>query len=77
MRASQLPLFTSKNDPNDAQVASHRLLSRAGFIRKQGSGLYAYLPFGDMVHRKIEQIVREEMNRFGGVEVSLPVITPA
>ena len=77
MRASQLPLFTSKNDPNDAQVASHRLLSRAGFIRKQGSGLYAYLPFGDMVHRKIEQIVREEMNRFGGVEVTLPVITPA
>jgi len=77
MRASQLPLFTSKNDPSDAQVASHRLLSRAGYIRKQGSGLYAYLPFGDMVHRKIEQIVREEMNRFGGVEVTLPVITPA
>lgn len=77
MRASQLPLFTSKNDPSDAQVASHRLLSRAGFIRKQGSGLYIYLPFGDMVHRKIEQIVREEMNRFGGVEVTLPVITPA
>ncbi len=77
MRASQLPLFTSKNDPNDAQVASHRLLSRAGYIRKQGSGLYAYLPFGDMVHRKIEQIIREEMNRFGGVEVTLPVITPA
>ncbi|HNL08998.1 MAG TPA: proline--tRNA ligase [Turneriella sp.] len=77
MRASQLPLFTSKNDPNDAQVASHRLLARAGYIRKQGSGLYVYLPFGDMVHRKIEQIVREEMNRFGGVEVTLPVITPA
>jgi len=77
MRASQLPLFTSKNDPNDAQVASHRLLSRAGFIRKQGAGLYIYLPFGDMVHRKIEQIIREEMNRFGGVEVTLPVITPA
>lgn len=77
MRASQLPLFTSKNDPNDAQVASHRLLARAGYIRKQAAGLYAYLPFGDMVHRKIEQIVREEMNRFGGVEVTLPVITPA
>jgi prolyl-tRNA synthetase len=77
MRASQLPLFTSKNDPNDAQVASHRLLSRAGYIRKQGAGLYIYLPFGDMVHRKIEQIIREEMNRFGGVEVTLPVITPA
>ncbi|MBX3721032.1 MAG: proline--tRNA ligase [Turneriella sp.] len=77
MRASQLPLFTSKDDPKDAQVASHRLLSRAGFIRKQGSGLYVYMPFGDMVHRKIEQIVREEMNRFGGIEVTLPVITPA
>lgn len=77
MRASQLPLFTSKNDPNDAQVASHRLLSRAGYIRKQAAGLYVYLPFGDMVHRRIEQIIREEMNRFGGVEVTLPVITPA
>lgn len=77
MRASQLPLFTSKNDPSDAQVASHRLLARAGYIRKQGSGLYIYLPFGDIVHRKIVEIVREEMNRFGGVEVSLPVITPA
>lgn len=77
MRASQLPLFTSKNDPNDAQVASHRLLSRAGYIRKQAAGLYNYLPFGDMVHRKIERIIREEMNRFGGVEVTLPVITPA
>ena len=77
MRATQLPLFTSKDDPKDAQVASHRLLSRAGYIRKQGSGLYAYLPFGDMVHRKVEQIVREEMNRFGGIEVTLPVITPA
>lgn len=77
MRASQLPLFTVKNDPNDAQVASHRLLSRAGFIRKQAAGFYVYLPFGDMVHRKIEQIIREEMNRFGGVEVTLPVITAA
>jgi prolyl-tRNA synthetase len=77
MRASQIPLFTSKDDPKDAQVASHRLLSRAGYIRKQGSGLYAYLPFGDIVHRKIEQIIREEMNRFGGIEVTLPAITPA
>ncbi|MBV6492593.1 MAG: Proline--tRNA ligase [Turneriella sp.] len=77
MRASTLPLFTSKNDPADAQVASHRLLARAGYIRKQASGLYAYLPFGYIVHRKVEQIVREEMDRFGGVEVSLPVITPA
>ncbi|GAB4435897.1 MAG: proline--tRNA ligase [Turneriella sp.] len=77
MRASHLPIFTSKNDPNDAQVASHRLLTRAGYIRKQAAGLYVYLPFGDMVHRKIEQIIREEMNRFGGVEVTLPVITPA
>lgn len=77
MRASQLPLFTSKDDPSDAQVVSHRLLARAGYIRKQGSGLYIYLPFGNIVHRKIEQIVREEMDRAGGVEVTLPVITPA
>ncbi|MCS6971380.1 MAG: proline--tRNA ligase [Leptospiraceae bacterium] len=77
MRSSQLPLFTSKNDPADAQVASHRLLVRAGYIRKQASGLYTYLPFGDIVHRKIEQIIREEMDRFGAIEVSLPIITPA
>ena len=77
MKATQLPLFTAKEDPKDAQVISHRLLSRAGFIRKQAAGLYTYLPFGDIVHRKIENIIREEMNRAGAVEVTLPVITPA
>lgn len=77
MKASQTPLFTLMDDPRDAHVASHRLLVRAGFIRKQSSGLYSYLPFGYAVHLKIEQIIREEMNRYGGVEVHLPVITEA
>lgn len=77
MKASQTPLFTVKEDPNDAQVSSHRLLVRAGFIRKQSSGFYTFLPFGWDVHRKIEQIIREQMNHYGGVEVHLPIITPA
>ena len=76
MRATNLPVMTQKEDPKDAQVASHRLLTRAGFIRKQAAGLYVYLPFGWDMHRKIETIIREEMNRSGGVEVKLPVITP-
>ncbi len=77
MKASQIPLFTMKEDPKDAQVASHRLLTRAGYIRKQAAGLYVFLPFGYEVFRKVEEIVRQEMNRFGAVEVHLPVITPA
>ena len=77
MRASHLPLFTLKEDPKDSQVASHRLLARAGFIKKQASGLYAYMPFGYMVHRKIEEVIRETMNRYRGIEVHLPLLTQA
>ncbi|MCS6983613.1 MAG: proline--tRNA ligase [Leptospiraceae bacterium] len=77
MKASQLPLFTLKEDPREAQVDSHRLLLRAGYIRRQASGFYTFLPFGYLVYRKIEQIVREEMDAHGAVEVHLPVLTPA
>ena len=75
MKADQIPLFTLRETPKDAQVVSHQLLLRAGFIKKQTSGFYVYLPFGWIVHRKIEQIVREEMDRYGGVEMHLPVMT--
>lgn len=77
MKASQVPYFTLKEDPKDAVVTSHRLLTRAGFIRKQAAGLYVYLPFAQRVLRKIETIIREEMDAAGGVEVQMPVITPA
>ena len=77
MKASQIPLFTEKEIPNDAQVISHQLLIRAGFIKKQSSGLYTYLPFGWSTHRNVENIVREEMNLHEGVEVHLPVIIPS
>ncbi|MDH5718587.1 MAG: proline--tRNA ligase [Spirochaetia bacterium] len=77
MRATQLPLFTQKEDPKDAQVVSHKLLTRAGYIKKQASGFYVFLPFGWMVHRKIEEIVRKNMNKYGAVEVHLPILTPA
>ena len=77
MKASRLPIFTSKEIPKDAVVKSHQLLLKAGYIKKQASGLYVYLPFGLIVHQKIEQIIREEMNRFEGVEVKLPILTPS
>ena len=77
MKATQIPLFTEKENPSDAQVISHQLLVRAGFIKKQASGLYTYLPFGWTTHRTIEQIIREEMDAHKAVEVHLPVIIPA
>lgn len=77
MRATQIPLFTTKEEPSDAQVDSHKILSKAGYIKKQSGGFYVYLPFGHMVHQKIEKIIREEMNFSGAVEVHLPLLTPA
>ena len=76
MKASQLPLFTLKEAHKEARVVSHQLLLRAGYIHKaSSSGFYSYLPFGQMVYRNIEEIIRKEMNRFGAVEVRLPVMT--
>jgi prolyl-tRNA synthetase len=77
MRYSQILLPTLKENPAEAEVVSHRLMLRAGFIRKLTSGVYTYLPFGLAAIRKVEQIVREEMNRAGAQELAMPMVQPA
>ncbi len=77
MQYSQLFLPTIREIPSDAEVVSHQLMLRAGMIRKLTSGIYSYLPLGYRVIRKLEQIVREEMNRAGAQEVFLPTVQPA
>jgi len=77
MRYSQIFLPTLKENPAEAEVISHRLMLRAGFIRKLTSGVYTYLPFGLAAIRKVEQIVREEMNRAGAQELAMPMVQPA
>jgi len=77
MRTSQFPLQTLKETPADAEIASHRLMLRAGLIRKLASGLYVWLPLGLRVLRKVEQIVREEMDKSAALELSMPVVQPA
>ncbi|MBK7315910.1 proline--tRNA ligase [Candidatus Aalborgicola defluviihabitans] len=77
MKASQFLISTLKEAPADAEVASHKLMMRAGMIKKLGAGIYTYMPMGLRVIRKVEAIVREEMNRAGSVELSMPVIQPA
>jgi prolyl-tRNA synthetase len=75
-RASQLFLPTLREDPSDAEAASHKLLVRGGFVRQVSAGLWTYLPFGWRVHRKIEQIIREEMDAIGAQEFLCPLLTP-
>ncbi|EIC21945.1 proline--tRNA ligase [Thiorhodovibrio frisius] len=77
MRLSQFPLNTLKETPADAEIPSHQLMLRAGMIRKLAAGLYTWLPLGLRVLRKVEAIVREEMNRAGALEVSMPAVQPA
>ncbi len=77
MRVSQFPLQTLKETPADAEIPSHQLMLRAGLIRKLASGLYVWLPLGLRVLRKVERIVREEMDRSGALELSMPVVQPA
>ncbi len=77
MRYSQTLLPTLKETPAEAEVVSHRLLLRAGFIRKLTAGIYTYLPLGLAALRKVENIVREEMNRAGAQEVLMPMVQPA
>lgn len=77
MRASQWLITTLKETPNDAEIISHQLMLRAGMIRKLGSGLYSWLPLGLKILRKIEQIVREEMNNAHAMEVLMPAVQPA
>ncbi len=77
MKASQFLVSTLKEAPADAEVASHQLMTRAGMIKKLGAGIYTYMPMGLRVIRKVEAIVREEMNRAGAIECTMPVIQPA
>ncbi|MDB5969636.1 MAG: proline--tRNA ligase [Hydrocarboniphaga sp.] len=77
MRLSRFPLSTTKETPADAEIISHRLMLRAGLIRKLGAGLYTWMPLGLRVMRKVETIVREEMNRAGALELLMPTVQPA
>ena len=76
-RASALYLPTLRDAPADAEAVSHQLLVRAGFIRQLGAGLWTFTPLGWRVHRKVEQIIREEMDAIGAQEWLAPVLTPA
>ncbi len=77
MRLSQYPISTLKEVPGDAEVVSHQLMLRAGLIRRLAAGLYVWLPMGLRTLKKVEQIVREEMNRAGALEMCMPTIQPA
>ena len=77
MKASQFFISTLKEAPADAEVVSHQLMTRAGMIKKLGAGIYSYMPMGLRVIQKVESIVREEMNRAGAVELTMPVVQPA
>jgi prolyl-tRNA synthetase len=77
MKASQFFISTLKEAPADAEVASHQLMMRAGFIKRLGAGIYSYMPMGLRVIRKVEAIIREEMVRAGAVELLMPVVQPA
>ena len=77
MKASQFFISTLKEAPADAEVMSHKLMMRAGFIKRLSAGIYSYMPMGLRVIRKVEAIIREEMNRAGGIELLMPVVQPA
>ena len=77
MRASQFLISTLRQAPADAEVVSHQLMMRAGMIKRLSAGIYTYMPMGLRVIRKVEAIVREEMNRAGAIECSMPVVQPA
>src|SRR5437773_5371548 len=77
MKASQFFIATLKEAPADAEIVSHKLMMRAGLIKRLGAGIYNYMPMGLRVIRKVESIIREEMNRAGAVELLMPVVQPA
>jgi prolyl-tRNA synthetase len=77
MKASQFFISTLKEAPADAEVVSHQLMMRAGMIKRLSAGIYSYMPMGLRVIRKVEAIIREEMNRAGAVELLMPVVQPA
>jgi prolyl-tRNA synthetase len=76
MRVSQFFLSTLKEAPAEAELASHRLMLRAGMIKRLAAGVYTWMPLGLRVLRRVEAIVREEMNRAGAIELLMPVIQP-
>ncbi len=77
MKASKYPLFTQKNNPSDAEIISHKLMLKAGLIRQQSSGQYSFLPLGCRVLKKIEDIIREEMDAIGSAEILMPSVQPS
>ena len=77
MRVSDFPIFTLKDNPSDAEIASHKLMIRAGLIRKISSGQYSWLPIGMRVLEKIQQIIRSELNNIGCMEISMPLVQPS
>jgi prolyl-tRNA synthetase len=77
MRLSQLFFASLRDDPGEAEMASHRLLLRAGYVRQLGSGIYSLLPLGFRVNKRVEQVIREEMDRIGSQEIEMPVVHPA
>src|SRR4051794_13811795 len=77
MRLSAYPINTLRDVPADAEVVSHRLMLRAGMVRRLSAGLYTWLPIGLRVLRKVEQIIREEMNRAGALELLMPTLQPS
>ncbi|MBI5926541.1 MAG: proline--tRNA ligase [Aquabacterium sp.] len=77
MKASQFFISTLKEAPADAEIVSHKLMTRAGFIKKLGAGLYNYMPMGLRTIRKVEAIIRDELNKAGAVELVMPVVQPA
>ena len=77
MRASRFFISTLKEAPSDAEIVSHQLMMRAGMIKRLGSGIYTYMPMGLRIIRKVENIIREEMNRAGAIELLMPVVQPA
>jgi prolyl-tRNA synthetase len=77
MRVSKMLIPTLREVPAEADTISHQLLLRSGMVRKVAAGVYTLLPLGNRVVKKIEKIVREEMNKAGGVELQLPIIQPA
>ena len=77
MKVSQFPISTLRDTPADAEVISHQLMLKAGMIRRIASGLYTWAPLGLMVLRKVEKVVREEMNQAGALEVLMPCVQPS
>jgi prolyl-tRNA synthetase len=77
MRLSNLFFTTLRDDPSDAEMPSHRLLLRAGYVRQLGAGIYSLLPLGFRVSQRVEQVIREELNAIGGQEMEMPVVHPA